>query len=96
MSTPTVRISKAAHHKLKALAAQTDQPMIDVLDKALEAYQRQLFFEQLNAGYAGLRRDPRAWAEHLAERKAWDRTLMDGLDPDEHWTEEGRRPKGKS
>ena len=64
-------MSQAAHRKLKALAAQTNQPMIDVLDKALAAYQRQLFFEQLNAGYAALRRDPKAWAEHLAERKAW-------------------------
>jgi len=64
--------------------------MMGVLDKALDAYHRKVFFEQLNAGYAKLRADPEAWAEHLAKRKLWDATLMDGLDPDEHWMEIGR------
>ena len=26
----------------------------------------------------------------MAERQAWDATLMDGLDPHERWTEDGR------
>jgi hypothetical protein len=90
MSAPTVRISEASHELLKELAVQTGQTEMDVLDKALDAYRRKLFFEKLNAGYAELRADPKAWAEHLAERKPWDATLMDGLDPDEHWTEDGR------
>lgn len=64
---------------------------------ALDAYRRQLFFDRLNAGYAELQADPEAWAEHLAERKDWDTTLMDGLDAAEHWTEDGRcvDPKGE-
>jgi hypothetical protein len=90
MSAPTVPISEASHQLLKELAERTGQTMADVLDKALDAYRRQVFFEQLNAGYAEMRADPEAWAEHLAERKLWDATLMDGLDPDEHWTEDGR------
>ena len=90
MSAPTVRISETSHRILKELAGKTNQTMMDVLDKALDAYRRKLFFDQLNAGYAELRADPEAWAEHLAERKLWDATLMDGLDPDEHWTEDGR------
>ena len=90
MSAPTVRISEAAHWILKQLAQQTGQTMMEVLDKALDGYRRKLFFEQLNAGYAELRADPEAWAEHLAERKLWDATLMDGLDPDERWTDDGR------
>jgi hypothetical protein len=90
MSAPTVLISEAAYQLLKQLAEQTGQTTMDLLDKALDAYRRKLFFEQLDAGYAELRADPKAWAEHLAERKLWDATLMDGLDPDEHWTEDGR------
>ena len=90
MSAPTVRISEASHQVLKELAGQTGQTMMEVLDKALDAYRRKVFFEQLNAGYAELRADPQAWAEHLAERKLWDATLMDGLDPDERWTDDGR------
>ena len=90
MSAPTVRISEASHRLLKELAEQTGQTMMEVLDKALDAYRRKLFFERLNAGYAELRADPEAWAEHLAERKLWDATLMDGMDPNEQWTEDGR------
>jgi hypothetical protein len=90
MSAPTVRISEASHQLLTQLAKQTGQTTMDVLDKALDAYRRKLFFEQLNAGYAELRADPEAWAEHLAERKLWDATLMDGLETDERWTEDGR------
>jgi hypothetical protein len=82
MSAPTVRISEASHRILKDLPEQTGQTMMDVLDKALDAYRRKLFFEQMNAGYAELRADPEAWAKHLAERKQWDATLMDGLDSD--------------
>jgi hypothetical protein len=90
MSRPTVPISEASYDILMELAAQTGQTMTEVLARALDAYRRKLFFEQLYAGYAELRADPEAWAEHLAERKQWDATLMDGLDPDEHWTEDGR------
>jgi hypothetical protein len=90
MSAPTVRISEGSHQLLKELAEQTGQTMMDVLDKALDAYRRKLFFEQLNAGYAELRTDPQAWAEHLAEQRLWDATLMDGLNAEEHWTEDGR------
>jgi hypothetical protein len=90
MSAPTIPISEVSHQLLKELAEQTGQTMTDVLDKALDAYRRKLFLEQMNAGYAALRADPEAWADHVAERKLWDATLMDGLDPGEHWTEDGR------
>jgi predicted transcriptional regulator len=90
MSTPPVQLSDASHRILQELAEQTGQSASEVLDKALDAYRRKLFFDELNAGYAALRADPKAWAELEAERKLWDATLMDGLDPDERWTEDGR------
>ena len=90
MSAPTVPISDASRRLLKELASKTGQSEVDVLDKALNVYSRKLFLEQVNAGYAALRADPAAWSEHLAERKLWDATLMDGLDPNERWTEDGR------
>ncbi len=86
MSTPTISINETSRQLLCELAEQTGQSMTDVLDKALDAYRRQLFFEQLNVGYA----DSRAWAEELQERKLWEVTLMDGLVPDERWTNDGR------
>jgi hypothetical protein len=90
MSTPSVPISDASHRILQELAEQTGQTMTEVLEKALNAYRRKLFFEQLNAGYAALRADPQSWAELEGERKRWDATLPDGLGPDERWTEDGR------
>ena len=71
-------------------AERTGQSTMDVLDKALDTYRRKIFFDQLDSSYAQLRADPDAWAEHLAERKSWDAALMDGLDRDEQWTEDGR------
>jgi len=89
MTVPTVYISEAAQQILKELAEQTGQTMMDVLDKALNAYRRKVFFEQLNTAYAALRADPVAWAEVEEERRSMDGCLMDGLDPEECWSEDG-------
>ncbi|HZV05210.1 MAG TPA: hypothetical protein VE999_09025 [Gemmataceae bacterium] len=90
MSATTIPFSETARQILRELAEQTGQTTTDILDKALDAYRRKLFFEQLNAGYAALRADPQAWAEEFEERNLWDATLMDGLDPNECWTDDGR------
>jgi hypothetical protein len=90
MSTLTVPISDKSHRILQELAEQTGQTTGEILDKALDAYRRKVFFDGLAADYAALKADPEAWAEELAERKLWEATLMDGLDPDERWTEDGR------
>ena len=89
MSQSTVAISETAHRILERLAEQTGQTTTDVLDKALDAYHRKLFIEQVNAGYATLRADPVAWAEVERERRSMDGCLMDGLDPNECWGEDG-------
>jgi hypothetical protein len=34
----------------------------------------------MDAHYAELKRDPDAWAEHVAERDLWDWAAADGLD----------------
>jgi hypothetical protein len=90
MSEPTICISQASLQILKELSEQTGETMMDLLTKALEAYRHKLFFERMNVGYAEMRADPGAWAEHMAERKLWETTMMDGLAPDEKWTEDGR------
>jgi len=90
MSERTIPISDASHQLLNKLAEETGQTTLEVINNALDAYRRELFFRQMDAGYAELRDDSKAWAEHQAERKLWDAALLDGLDPDEHWTEDGR------
>jgi hypothetical protein len=53
--------------------------MQSVLDDAIEQYWRDRFLDEVNAAYAALRSDPKAWKEEEAERALWDRTLADGL-----------------
>lgn len=83
----TVRISEQSHQRLREMAVQSGEPMQTVIDKALEQYRRQQFWKELNVAYAALASDPEAMAEYQAELAVWDCTLMDGLDPDEVWTE---------
>jgi hypothetical protein len=90
MSGPIVCISEASHQMRKELSEWTDQTTMELLAQALEDYHRKLFFEKMNDRYAELHGDSEAWAEHLAERKQLETTMMDGLTPDENWTEEGR------
>jgi hypothetical protein len=90
MSISSVPISEASYQILKNLAELTGQSISQVLENALKVYRQKAFFESMNAGYAELQADPEAWAEHEAERKLWETTLMDGLGSDERWTEDGR------
>ena len=89
MSASTVAISESAYQLLQRLADQTGRTTADVLDSALDAYRRQVFIEQVNAGYAALRADPEAWAEVERERRSMAGSLMDGLDPNERWGDDG-------
>jgi len=91
----TVAISEASRKTLEDIALQTGESMDAVLRKAIEAYRRQAFFDRLDADYAALRSDPAAWAQFEKERGEWDTTLMDGLDPNENWSEDGV-PNGPS
>ncbi len=90
MATATVDISENSRELLRELTEKTGQTASEVLDKALDAYRRQVFFNQVNAGYAELRADPEAWAEFQADQKEWDDAPIDGLERDEHWTEDGQ------
>jgi hypothetical protein len=74
--------------------------MQTILDRAIETYRRQRFLEEVNAAYAALRRDEKAWEAWKEERKAWEVTFGDGIDTDETWTEDGtpahRGKRGRS
>jgi hypothetical protein len=79
MSSITVRLDAASRETLKELAAQSGQSMQEVLRRAVEEYRRRVFLEGVNAAYARLRRDPRAWEQAGREREEWDATVADGL-----------------
>jgi predicted DNA-binding protein len=76
---PNIRITPRSKAVLRSLAKQEGKPMQAVLDEAIEHYQRGKFLDEVNAAYARLRSDPKAWKEEEAERALWDKTLADGL-----------------
>ena len=78
LENPNIRISPHSKATLRELANREGKPMQTVLDQAIEQYRRDTFFRELNESYLRLQADPDAWKEELAERQAWDTTLMDG------------------
>ena len=80
MASETVRIKSETHAKLKELSERSGEAMPVILEKAVEAFRRQRFLEEVNQSFASLRENPRAWSEEVAERHDWDATLADGLE----------------
>ena len=82
MANPTVRLNPHTYLVLKELSAKSGEPMLTILDRAVESESRRLFFEEANASYAKLRENTQAWAEYKSELQEWDATLRDGLPED--------------
>ncbi|MFB3132013.1 MAG: hypothetical protein ACE10K_05790 [Rhodothermales bacterium] len=57
--------------------------MPSVSENEIDAYQRQVFFEQLNASVRRWEEErPDLWQQELEERRLWENTLADGLEND--------------
>jgi hypothetical protein len=80
VENPNIRISPRSKAVLRTLAKQEGKAMQAVLDEAIEYYQRDKFLDDVNASFARLRNDPKAWKEEQAERALWDKTLSDGIE----------------
>ena len=80
MATTTVRINRKAQERLKQVSDLAGEKMVDVLEKAIDAYWRQQFLHGVADDFAKLRQDPKAWQQELTERQEWDQTLSDGLE----------------
>ena len=78
-----IRVKDETRAILRDLSCEMNEPMQEVLAKAVEAYRRRRILELSNAAYAALRADAPAWQDLLDERAAWDVTLADGLEGDE-------------
>jgi predicted transcriptional regulator len=80
MPSATVRISAKGHLILSQLATESEKPMSEVLEKALEAFRRQWFLEQAAAEYETLAAEPVRAKAYRDELKSMEGTLSDGLD----------------
>lgn len=76
MST-TIRVSEQTRDRLASLAGTTGRPMTRVLDDAVEALERKIFFDSFNQRYQELRDDPEVWAEIEKERRAEEGAVGD-------------------
>ena len=57
-----------------------DPAVAESTARALEALDCELFLQEYEQAYSELRNDSEAWAEVETERRAFDGTLMDGLE----------------
>jgi hypothetical protein len=80
MLLQTVEIGIEDYQHLLNLSETSGEPMQAVLSKAIDEYRRQVFFNQADQAYARLKNNPELWQEELAERQAWDVTLLDGIE----------------
>ncbi len=78
MST-TVRVSEETRRRAAALAKATGRQLQQVIEEAVTAYERELFWQQLIEGYEALANDEPAWAEVQAERATESGSLADDL-----------------
>jgi hypothetical protein len=89
MTTSNVHVTDGTQRVLQALSEETGKSISEILDKAVEEYRRKIFFEGVDRDYRALKADPQAWSQEVQERQLFENTLMDDLDPDERWTDDG-------
>lgn len=68
MST-TIRVSEETRDRLASLADSTGRPMTRVIEEAVDALERKIFFDTLNTRYQQLRHEPEVWAAIEQERR---------------------------
>ena len=76
----TVQIQDDTLRILEELSHSLGESVPHLLRRAVDELRRKEFLAGLAADFAKLREDPEAWEEELEERRAWDVTLLDGLD----------------
>jgi hypothetical protein len=85
MERPAFRAPTAGRVALRNLRKRLNTPAVaESTARALESLDCELFLQEYEQAYADLRNDPEAWAEIEAERRAFDGTLMDGLEEEEN------------
>ena len=79
MTTTTVRVSKQTRDSLAKIANARGVSTAELIGELATRAEQDLLLARMNAHYGAARDDPDGWAEIVAEREAWERTLLDGL-----------------
>lgn len=73
----TIRVNEATRDRFARLASSTGRPMTQLLDEAVDALERRLFFEELASRYSEIRGDNDLWEHVAAERDTESAALSD-------------------
>lgn len=84
MSMTTIKVTPAVRDQLNELARARGGTANSVLEQLLEEY---LWNQRVEKAIQQMRNAPaEVWQDYMQEFRAWDSTLMDGLE-DEPWQE---------
>jgi hypothetical protein len=75
----SVQISEKSLEVVRNISERNGLEISDVLDKAVEAYRREVFLDDTNRAFETMRDDSGSWQEELEERALWEDTLSDGV-----------------
>ncbi|MBA2278200.1 MAG: ribbon-helix-helix protein, CopG family [Chloroflexia bacterium] len=88
----TVRVEPKLHAKLRSLSDSERRSISQVIEEAIDDYEKAKFWRAMHEGYARLRADPAAWSEYEQEVALWDTVSGDGLEDEEpYYAEEEAR-----
>jgi predicted transcriptional regulator len=84
----TVRLDDRVAAKLRELAKEEHRPIGQVVQDAVDQYQKEKFWREAEASVARLRADPDAWQDYQEEIRLLEGGSMDGLEDEEpYYTE---------
>ena len=78
----TIRVDPKVHATLRALAAAERRSIGQVIEAALDRYQKENFWRAMDQGFTRLRADPAAWSAYQDEAAVWNSAIGDGLEVD--------------
>ena len=73
----TIRVTNETHRRIADLAHRTGNPMTEVVSRAVDALERQVYFGEVNRRFEELRSEPESWAEIVEERAVEGTALRD-------------------
>ena len=80
METTTIRVTLKTKQLAEKMAYEANTSPREIIEKAIETYQKQQLLKSANAAYAALRSNPETWEDYQNEMAEWDVALADGLE----------------
>ncbi|MDQ3045345.1 MAG: hypothetical protein M3R06_09405 [Chloroflexota bacterium] len=88
---PRVRVEERVHGTLRELANVENRSIGQVIEAAVDRYQKDKFWKEMHEGFTRLRVDPAAWETYEVEAAAWDPIRGNGLEDEEpYFTDEAK------